>query len=112
MSTENLLWGAPRIYGELLKLGFSVAQSSVAKYMVEAKRGALFDLPSMLLSSSTSGSCPVPASKPNWIPISQVTPPLFRFVDLSELDANLHIVPQTPYDLKIADATFEAWDWG
>ena len=31
MSTENLLWGAPRIHGELLKLGFSVAQSSVAK---------------------------------------------------------------------------------
>ena len=34
MSTENLLWGAPRIHGELLKLGFEVAQSSVAKYMV------------------------------------------------------------------------------
>ena len=37
MSTENLLWGAPRIHGELLKLGFSVAQSSVAKYMVERR---------------------------------------------------------------------------
>src|ERR1700738_2553953 len=35
MSAENLLWGAPRIHGELLKLGFSVAQSSVAKYMVK-----------------------------------------------------------------------------
>src|SRR5216684_660515 len=32
MSTENQLWGAPRIHGELLKLGFSVAQSTVAKY--------------------------------------------------------------------------------
>jgi hypothetical protein len=31
MSIENPLWGAPRIHGELLKLGFSVAQSSVAK---------------------------------------------------------------------------------
>ena len=31
MSTENQLWGAPRIHGELLKLGFSVAQSTVAK---------------------------------------------------------------------------------
>jgi hypothetical protein len=31
MSTENQLWGAPRIHGELLKLGFGVAQSSVAK---------------------------------------------------------------------------------
>jgi transposase InsO family protein len=37
MSTENQLWGAPRIYGELLKLGFSVAQSSVAKYMVKRR---------------------------------------------------------------------------
>src|SRR5664280_2258695 len=37
MSVENPLWGAPRIHGELLKLGFEVAQSSVAKYMV--KRG-------------------------------------------------------------------------
>jgi hypothetical protein len=35
MSVENPLWGAPRIHGELLKLGFSVAQSSVAKYMVK-----------------------------------------------------------------------------
>jgi hypothetical protein len=32
MSVDNLLWGAPRIHGELLKLGFSVAQSTVAKY--------------------------------------------------------------------------------
>lgn len=35
MSTENPLWGAPRIHDELLKLGFEVAQSSVAKYMVK-----------------------------------------------------------------------------
>ena len=34
MSVENPLWGAPRIHGELLKLGFEVAQSSVARYMV------------------------------------------------------------------------------
>jgi transposase InsO family protein len=35
MSMENPFWGAPRIHGELLKLGFEVAQSSVAKYMVK-----------------------------------------------------------------------------
>jgi hypothetical protein len=35
ISTENQLWGAPRIHGELLKLGLSVAQSSVAKYIVK-----------------------------------------------------------------------------
>src|SRR5271169_573965 len=37
MSLENPLWGAPRIHGELLKLGFEVAQSSVAKYMVRQR---------------------------------------------------------------------------
>src|SRR5256886_14280083 len=35
MSVENPLWGAPRIHGELLTLGFEVGQSSVAKYMVK-----------------------------------------------------------------------------
>jgi hypothetical protein len=35
MSVDNALWSAPRIHGELLKLGFEVAQSSVTKYMVK-----------------------------------------------------------------------------
>ena len=34
MSAENPLWGAPRIHGELLKLGFRVSQSTVSKYML------------------------------------------------------------------------------
>jgi hypothetical protein len=33
MSLENPLWGAPRIHGELLKLGFAVSQSTVGKYV-------------------------------------------------------------------------------
>jgi hypothetical protein len=33
MASDNPLWGAPRIHGELLKLGFDVAQSTVSKYM-------------------------------------------------------------------------------
>ena len=37
MSRDNPLWGAPRIHGELLKLGFEVAQSSVAKYVVKRR---------------------------------------------------------------------------
>jgi hypothetical protein len=37
MSIENPLWGAPRIHGELLKLGFEVAQSSVARYMAKRR---------------------------------------------------------------------------
>ncbi len=34
ISMENPLWGAPRIHGELLKLGIDVAQSTVSIYMV------------------------------------------------------------------------------
>jgi putative transposase len=34
MSRVNPLWGAPRIHGELLKLGITVAQRTVSKYMV------------------------------------------------------------------------------
>jgi hypothetical protein len=34
MSIANPLWGAPRIHGELLKLGVDIGQTSVAKYMV------------------------------------------------------------------------------
>src|SRR6202165_5846053 len=37
ISVENPLWGAPRIHGELLNLGFKIAQSSVAKYMVKRR---------------------------------------------------------------------------
>src|SRR5262245_48862979 len=35
MSRENPKWGASRIHGELLMLGFEVAQSTVSKYMVQ-----------------------------------------------------------------------------
>jgi hypothetical protein len=34
MSQENILWGAPRIHGELAKLGVPVSRTTVAKYMV------------------------------------------------------------------------------
>ena len=39
MSLANRLWGAPRIHGELLKLGIEVAQSTVAKYMARSGGG-------------------------------------------------------------------------
>jgi transposase InsO family protein len=38
MSKANPLWGAPRIHGELLKLGIEVSQATVAKYMVRRPR--------------------------------------------------------------------------
>ena len=54
MSIENALWGAPHIHGELLKLGFAVAQSTVAKYMTQRP-----DPPSQ--DWGTFLRCPVPS---------------------------------------------------
>ena len=39
MNHANPLWGAPRIHGELLKLGITLAQRTVANYMVPRARG-------------------------------------------------------------------------
>src|SRR5215470_20193077 len=38
MSRANPLWGAPRIHGELLKLGVTVSQATVSKYMLRPRR--------------------------------------------------------------------------
>src|SRR4051812_47946287 len=38
MSRENVLWGAPRIHGELLKLGIDIGETSVSKYLVRRRR--------------------------------------------------------------------------
>jgi hypothetical protein len=38
MSLANPLWGAPRLRGELLKLGIDVGQTTVAKYMARGRR--------------------------------------------------------------------------
>ena len=55
ISTDNPLWGAPRIHGELLKLGFEVAQSSVAKYMA-----------TIMLTSDTDASLKWCSTPPLW----------------------------------------------
>ena len=44
MSLANPRWGAPRIHGELLKLGIEVSQATVAKYMVRNRTSALTNL--------------------------------------------------------------------
>ena len=38
MSVANPFWGAPRIHGELLKLGIEVGETTVAKYMAKGER--------------------------------------------------------------------------
>src|SRR6516162_8974999 len=44
MSKENPLWGTPRIHGELLKLGFEIAESTVSKYIDPAPRATVADV--------------------------------------------------------------------
>jgi putative transposase len=38
MASENPLWGAPRIHGEMLKLGIDISESTVLRYMKKAPR--------------------------------------------------------------------------
>src|SRR5437764_8374428 len=45
ISGDNPLWGAPRIHGELLKLGVDIAQSTVAKYMSRPSLSGLAGFP-------------------------------------------------------------------
>ena len=80
ISIENRLWGAPRIHGELLKLGFEVAQSSVAKYMVK-RRG--------------------PPSQ-GWRTFLRIQAP-----DIAAMD--LFVVPTTGFDLLYAFVSSCGW---
>jgi hypothetical protein len=63
MSIANPMWGAPRIHGELLKLGIEIGQTSVAKYMARRRRPPSqagrrsFATMRMALSQWTSSSC-------------------------------------------------------
>ncbi|MGI9070888.1 MAG: hypothetical protein ACR2JB_06085 [Bryobacteraceae bacterium] len=38
MSRENPGWGAPRIHGELLKLGIDIGETSVSTYLVRSRK--------------------------------------------------------------------------
>ena len=44
MSVANPFWGAPRIHGELLKLGIDVGQTTVAKYMARRRQPTVAEL--------------------------------------------------------------------
>ena len=55
MSLENRLWGAPRIHGELLKLGLAVAQPTVAKYMAKRRPGSSGQTWKTFLSNHANG---------------------------------------------------------
>jgi hypothetical protein len=79
MSMENPLWGAPRIHGELLKLGFEVAQSSVAKYMVKRRAPPSQGMAACVTTRQTLppwtcslfqlslSTCSMPSSSSGWV---------------------------------------------
>jgi transposase InsO family protein len=58
MSSANPLWGAPRIHGELLKLGIEISQATVAKYMVR-RRGTPSPTWRSILRNQAAGSAAI-----------------------------------------------------
>ncbi len=63
MARVNLLWGAPRIHGELLKLGFTVSEATVSRYLrriprPRSQRWATFIRNQLLLGPAGFGSGP------------------------------------------------------
>jgi putative transposase len=66
MAAANPLWGAPRIHGELLKLGLNVSERTVSRLMRKRRRGHLrlgarsWPIMSETWFPSTSSSCPPP----------------------------------------------------
>jgi hypothetical protein len=69
MCRENPYWGAPRIHGELLKLGIDIGESSVSKYMVHGRKPpsqtwrTFLENHAQNLSRSTSSLCPPSVSR-------------------------------------------------
>jgi hypothetical protein len=68
MSTANPWWGAPRIHGELLKLGIEVSQTCVSMHTVRRRMSA----PSRVLFSDSSQFRTTISSIPNPIPLSNL----------------------------------------
>jgi hypothetical protein len=58
MSSANPLWGAPRINGELLKLGIEISQATVANYMVRGQGTPSQTWRSFLRNQLQSGRSP------------------------------------------------------
>jgi hypothetical protein len=108
MSIDNPLWGAPRIHGELLKLGFEVAQSTVAKYM--AKR---WGPPSQGWRTFLRNHAPDIAAMDLFVVPTIGFKPLYAFV-IVRLDRRALIwinVTQNPTAEWVARQLTEAFPW-
>jgi len=62
MSLANPGWGAPRIHGELLKLGFELSQATVAKYLVRHRRPPSQNWRTFLKNHMNAGQPSLPGS--------------------------------------------------
>ena len=109
MSIESPLWGAPRIHGELLKLGLDVAQSSVAKYMVK-RRGP----PSQRWRTFLRNHAPDIAAMDLFVVPTIGFDLLYAFVivRLDRRDLVWINVTANPTDEWIARQLTEAFPWG
>ncbi len=66
MSLANPGWGAPRIHGELLKLGFKLSQATVAKYLVRHRKPPSQNWRTFLINHMQAWSRPISS----WFPPS------------------------------------------
>jgi transposase InsO family protein len=109
MCKENVLWGAPRIHGELLKLGFSVAQSTVAKYMLRRRTNGGAQTWKTFLRNHAHGLASIDLFTVPTIGLEQ----LYAFVVLSHARRLIACVTATrsPTALWLARQITEAFPW-
>lgn len=109
MCAENPLWGAPRIHGELLKLGFSVAQSTVAKYMGRLRNGGGGQTWKTFLRNQAEGIVSIDLFTVTTLRFEQ----LYAFVILSHARRRIAFLTATgePTGLWLAQQLTEAFPW-
>src|SRR5262245_22420981 len=61
MAAENRLWGAPRIHGELLKLGMAVSERTVSRYLADIRRAPSQTWRAFLANHVSQLTCTSPA---------------------------------------------------
>jgi hypothetical protein len=112
MARDNFLWGAPRIHGELLKLGVSVSQATVSRYMPDSRwrrsqswRTAGIGLSELMRGNSVSD--PLGTNARSWWHTVRL-----RIVHLiTSLFSNLHPRPAWPRAVSCQRRNSPASDW-
>jgi putative transposase len=108
MSLANPRWGAPRIHGELLKLGLEIAESTVAKYMVRRRKP-----PSQTWRTFLANHSKTLVSSDFFVVPTAFFKVFFVFVILShDRRRPVHVaVTEYPTSEWVAHQLFEAFPW-